>query len=81
MTSGEQRDSGVGSNSRELGAARASPRPCPRPLAAPKVLIGSPVGTIPVVTPESYFLNYRLAQELGLTVPEGMLNQAVDIIC
>jgi putative ABC transport system substrate-binding protein len=53
-------------------------------LAAPvadKVLKGTPAGTIPVVTPESRLrLNYKLAQELGLTVPEGLLSQATEII-
>jgi putative ABC transport system substrate-binding protein len=53
-------------------------------LAAPladKILKGVPAGTIPVVTPDDdVYINYKLAQELGLTVPEGLLNQAVQII-
>jgi putative ABC transport system substrate-binding protein len=53
-------------------------------LAAPvadKILKGSPAGTIPVVTPEAYLrLNYKLAQELGLTVPEDLLHLAKEII-
>jgi putative ABC transport system substrate-binding protein len=53
-------------------------------LAAPiadKILKGIPAGSIPLVTPESRLrLNYKLAQELGLTVPEGLLSQADEII-
>jgi putative ABC transport system substrate-binding protein len=53
-------------------------------LAAPladKILRGTPAGTIPVVTPESHLrINYALAQELGLAVPEGLLSQAAEII-
>ena len=53
-------------------------------LAAPladKILKGTPVDTIPVITPESRLrLNYALAQELGLTVDEGLLSQATEII-
>ncbi len=48
---------------------------------AHKVLRGIPPGTIPVVSAESYFqLNYKVAQELGLRVPEGLLRQADEII-
>ena len=48
---------------------------------AHKVLRGIPAGTIPVVSAESYFqLNYTVAQELGLNVPEGLLRQADEII-
>jgi putative ABC transport system substrate-binding protein len=48
---------------------------------ADKILRGTPAGTIPVVSSESYLIiNYRLAQELGLTVPEDILSQAVEII-
>jgi putative ABC transport system substrate-binding protein len=53
-------------------------------LAAPladKIFKGTPAGTIPVVTPESYLrLNYKLAQEIGLTVPEGLLSLATEVI-
>ncbi len=53
-------------------------------LAAPladKILKGTPAGTIPVVTPEQdLWINYKVAQELGLTVPEGLLSQADEII-
>jgi putative ABC transport system substrate-binding protein len=53
-------------------------------LAAPlasKILKGIPAGTIPVVTPEQdIWINYKVAQELGLNVPEGLLSQAAMII-
>jgi putative ABC transport system substrate-binding protein len=53
-------------------------------LAAPlavKVLNGTQAGTIPLVTPEqNLYINYKVAQELGLTVPEGLLSQAAEII-
>lgn len=53
-------------------------------LAAPlvdKIFKGTPAGKIPVVTPEQdLWINYRVAQELGLTVPEGLLRQAAEII-
>lgn len=48
---------------------------------ADKILKGIPAGTIPVVTPETkLLLNYKIAQELGLTVPEGLLSRADEII-
>jgi putative ABC transport system substrate-binding protein len=48
---------------------------------ADKILRGTPAGTIPVVSAEHYFqLNYKKAQELGLTVPQGMLARADEII-
>jgi putative ABC transport system substrate-binding protein len=53
-------------------------------LAAPladKILKGTTAGTIPVVTPEAKLLiNYKLAQELGLTVPKGLLSRADEVI-
>ncbi len=53
-------------------------------LAAPvadKVLKGTQVGTIPVVTPEqTLMINYKVAQQLGLTIPDGLLRQASNII-
>ncbi len=53
-------------------------------LAAPlvdKVLKGIPAGTIPVVTADNDLrLNYKLIQELGLTVSEGLLMRATEII-
>jgi putative ABC transport system substrate-binding protein len=48
---------------------------------ADKVLRGTPAGTIPVPSSESYLtLNYKLAQELGLTVPDSLLAQADNVI-
>jgi putative ABC transport system substrate-binding protein len=48
---------------------------------ADKIFRGTPAGTIPVVTPEDHLrLNYKAAQELGLTVPEGLLSLATEII-
>jgi putative tryptophan/tyrosine transport system substrate-binding protein len=48
---------------------------------ADKILKGIPAGTIPVVSPESYLrINYKLAQTLNLTVPDGLLRQAVEVI-
>ncbi len=53
-------------------------------LTAPlvdKVLKGMPAGTVPVVSDESFFqINYKAAQELGVTVPEGLLKQANEVI-
>jgi putative ABC transport system substrate-binding protein len=53
-------------------------------LAAPladKILKGTPAGGIPVTTPDSSLrINYIAAQGLGLTVPEGLLKQADEII-
>jgi putative tryptophan/tyrosine transport system substrate-binding protein len=53
-------------------------------MAAPladKILRGIPAGTIPLVTPENHlWLNYKAAQELGLTVPRGLLSRADEII-
>ena len=53
-------------------------------LAAPladKILKGTPAGTIPAVSPEHFIqIDYKAAQEFGLTVPEGMLKQADEII-
>jgi putative tryptophan/tyrosine transport system substrate-binding protein len=48
---------------------------------ADKILKGTPAGTIPVVSTEPHlYINYRKAQELGLTVPPGLLKQASEII-
>jgi putative ABC transport system substrate-binding protein len=53
-------------------------------LAAPladKIFKGVPISTIPVVSPEAHLLvNYKVAKELGLTVPEGLLSQASEVI-
>ena len=46
-----------------------------------KIFKGIPAGSIPVVTPEQdLWINYKVAQELGLTVPEGLLSMADEII-
>jgi len=48
---------------------------------ADKIFKGTPAGTIMVVTPESHLrLNYKVIQELGLKVSEGLLNRADEII-
>jgi ABC-type uncharacterized transport system substrate-binding protein len=48
---------------------------------ADKVLKGTSAGTIPAVSPENFIqVNYKVAQEFGLTVPEGILKQANEII-
>ena len=48
---------------------------------ADKILKGTPASTIPVVSPQPrLFINYTKAQELGLTVPQGLLKQATEII-
>jgi len=50
-------------------------------LLADKILKGSPAGTLPVVTPDAQlFLNYKVAEQLGITIPEGLIKQAVEII-
>jgi len=53
-------------------------------LAAPladKIFKGTPAGTIPAVSPENFIqIDYKTAQEFGLTVPEGLLKQADEII-
>jgi putative ABC transport system substrate-binding protein len=46
-----------------------------------KIFKGIPAGTIPVVSAENYFqINYKVAQQLGVKVPEGLLNQANEVI-
>jgi putative ABC transport system substrate-binding protein len=48
---------------------------------ADKIFKGIPAGTIPVVSAESFLqINYKEAQKLGITVPEGLLSQADEII-
>jgi len=48
---------------------------------ADKILRGTPAGTIPVVSSESYLMiNAKVAQDLGVTVPEILLAQAVKVI-
>ena len=46
-----------------------------------KIFKGISAGTIPVVSAENYIqVNYKAAQEQGITVPDGMLKQANEII-
>jgi len=53
-------------------------------LAAPiadKILRGTPAGEIPVVSGDMYlWINYKAAQELGITVSEALLAQADRVI-
>lgn len=50
-------------------------------LLADKILQGAQAGTIPVVTDESYLqVNYKAAQTFNITIPEGLLKQANEII-
>ena len=50
-------------------------------VLADKILKGTPAGTIPVVSSESFLqVNYKATGELGMTVPEGVLNRADEII-
>src|SRR4030043_1794269 len=44
-----------------------------------KVLRGTPAGTIPVVSADSYFqINYKAAQAFGLNMSEGLLARAAE---
>ena len=66
-------DHGYGANRRTIEYLAA-------PLAD-KVLKGTPAGTIPVVSDESFLqINYTVAQKLGVEVPEGLLSQADEVI-
>jgi putative ABC transport system substrate-binding protein len=48
---------------------------------ADKIFKGTPAGTIPVASADPYLrINYKVAQEFGLTVPDGLLKQADEII-
>ena len=50
-------------------------------IQADKVLKGAPAGTLPVFTSDnSLKINYKVAKKLGLTVPEGLINIADEII-
>ena len=50
-------------------------------LLADRIFKGTPAGTIPVVSPETYLeINYKAAQALGVTVPEGLLKQAYQVV-
>ena len=64
---------GVATDNAAVGALSAQ--------QADKVLKGIPPGTIPVLSAESYFrLNYNVAQQFGLTVPEGLLKSANEVV-
>jgi putative tryptophan/tyrosine transport system substrate-binding protein len=48
---------------------------------ADKILKGTTAGTIPVASAESFLkINYKAAQALNLTMPDGLLRQAVEVI-
>jgi putative ABC transport system substrate-binding protein len=50
-------------------------------LLANKIFKGTPAGAIMVVTPEQVLIiNYKVAQALGLTVPDGLLQLADRVI-
>jgi putative ABC transport system substrate-binding protein len=49
-------------------------------LIADKIFKGTNPATIPVVSAESFFqINYKAAQDLGVTIPEGLLAQANEV--
>ncbi len=46
-----------------------------------RIFNGTPAGTIPLMSTEPLlYVNYRKARELGLTIPQGLLKQASEII-
>jgi putative ABC transport system substrate-binding protein len=48
---------------------------------ADKILRGTPAGTIPVVSADNFLqINYTVAQELGVEVPESLLGMADEVI-
>ncbi len=50
-------------------------------VLADKIFKGIPAGTIPVASAENYLqINYKVAQTMGLVVPEGLLKQAAEVI-
>lgn len=50
-------------------------------MQANKVLKGTPAGNLPVFTSDNDLgINYKYAQKLGLTVPEGVLLKAYEIL-
>ncbi len=50
-------------------------------LLVDKILKGTPAGTVPVVSPQVVLqVNYRAAQNSGVTLPKGLLSQANEII-
>ncbi len=62
-----------GTDQREQGRLAAS--------LVDKIFKGTPAGTIPVMTTEPHlYINYRKAQELGLSIPQGLLKQATEIV-
>jgi putative ABC transport system substrate-binding protein len=64
---------GLGINSVEVGKQAA--------VLADKIFKGIPVGTIPVVPGKGHLqINNKMAQKMGLTVPEGLLKQADEVI-
>lgn len=64
---------GTGSEMPEVGELTA-------PLIR-KVINGTPVGTIPVVTPEQVLvINLSIALKLGISLPDSVLNTASRII-
>ena len=64
---------GVSINNKNTGAQSA--------VLADKILRGADPGVLPVVSAESHFqLNYSAAEEIGLTVSDGLLNRANEVI-
>jgi putative ABC transport system substrate-binding protein len=50
-------------------------------ILADKIFKGTPAGTIPVISSESFFqINYKVAQDLGVEVPKGLLGSANEVI-
>jgi putative ABC transport system substrate-binding protein len=50
-------------------------------VLADKILKGTPAGTIPVISSESFFqIDYNVAEDLGVRVPEGLLSRADEVI-
>ncbi len=48
---------------------------------ADQIFKGAKAGTIPVRTPDTLFIfNYKVAQELGLTVPDSLLRKADEVL-
>ena len=46
-----------------------------------KILNGTSAGTIPVATPKLELrINHKTAKQLGLTIPENLLKQAIEVI-
>jgi putative ABC transport system substrate-binding protein len=48
---------------------------------ADKILKGIQAGTIPVASAEAFLqINLKGAKQMGVTIPEGLLNQAAEVI-